>query len=128
MAKPAERGVPASVEGLASQAPLVQPISLVYDRLAGMPVGRAGRPFFAWFGDMDLASHFWRLAQWRGMRATVLLHEPLDPADYATRKELAAAAWEAVASGAATLRQNRPAVPLRLAKRARAFSRAAVAA
>ena len=94
------------------KGPLIQPISLVYDRLAGMPVGRAGRPVFSWFGDMDLGSHFWRLAQWRGMRATVLLHEPLDPADFASRKELAAAAWMAVAVGAATLRQNRPAEPL----------------
>ena len=96
-----------------TDGPLVQPISLVYDRLAGMPVGRAGRPMFAWFGDMDLARHFWRLAQWRGMRATILFHEPLDPADYPSRKELAAAAWESVASGAAALRQNRPAEPLR---------------
>jgi 1-acyl-sn-glycerol-3-phosphate acyltransferase len=93
-------------------APLVQPISLVYDRLAGMPVCRNGRPVFSWFGDMDLASHFWRLAQWRGMRATLLLHEPLDPADFASRKELAAAAWDAVATGAACLRQNRPAVAI----------------
>jgi 1-acyl-sn-glycerol-3-phosphate acyltransferase len=95
-----------------ANGPLIQPISLVYDRLAGMPVGRAGRSNFSWFGDMDLARHFWRLAQWRGMRATLLLHEPLDPADFASRKELAAAAWETVAAGAATLRQNRPACPL----------------
>lgn len=130
MAKPlADRVAPPALDGLPSQAPLVQPVSLVYDRLAGMPVGRTGRPVFAWFGNMDLASHFWRLAQWRGMRATVLLHEPLDPADFATRKELAAAAWEAVAAGAATLRQNRPAAPLRPAKRPRGFGgRTAVAA
>ncbi len=95
-----------------TSAPLIQPVSLVYDRLAGMPVGRTGRSVFAWFGDMDIASHFWRLAKWRGMRATMLLHEPLDPADFASRKELAAAAWEAVAVGAAALRQNRPAEPL----------------
>ncbi len=109
MAKPL-----ADREGRAASAsgPLIQPVSLVYDRLAGMPVGRSGRSTFSWFGDMDLASHFWRLAQWRGMRATLLLHEPLDPADFASRKELAAAAWEAVAVGAATLRQNRPAMPI----------------
>ena len=129
MAKPmAERQARAPDAGATSLVPLVQPVSLVYDRLAGMPVGRAGRPLFSWFGDMDLGSHFWRLAQWRGMRATVLLHEPLDPADFATRKELAAAAWEAVAAGAATLRQNRPAAPLRPAARPRSFGRAAVAA
>lgn len=90
---------------------LVQPVSVVYDRLGGLPTGRASRPVFAWYGDMDLGSHFWRLAQHRGLRATVLLHAPLDPAHFASRKELARAAWDAAAHGAATLRQNRPANP-----------------
>ena len=92
--------------------PLIQPVSVVYDRLAGLPTGRATRPLFAWYGDMDIASHFWRLAQHRGLRGTVLLHAPLDPARFADRKALAQAAWHAVADGAATLRQNRPARPL----------------
>jgi hypothetical protein len=93
------------------QAPLVQPVSLAYDQLAGLPTGRASRPLFAWYGDMDLGSHLWRLMQWRGMRATVLLHPPLDPADFADRKALAQATWKAVADGAARLRQNRPPEP-----------------
>ncbi len=92
--------------------PIIQPISLVYDRLAFMPVSRAGRPVFSWFGDMDIASHFWRLAQWRGMRATVLLHETLDPADFASRKTLSAASWAVIAEGAAALRQNRGGEPI----------------
>jgi 1-acyl-sn-glycerol-3-phosphate acyltransferase len=92
--------------------PLIQPVSVVYDRLAGLPTGRACRPLFAWYGDMDLASHFWRLAQHRGLRVTVLLHAPLDPALFPNRKALSRAVWGAVADGAATLRQNRPARPL----------------
>ena len=91
-----------------SLRPLVQPVSVVYDRLAGLPVGNARRAVFAWYGDMDLASHFWQLAQWRAMRASIVLHPPLDPADFPTRKALAQAAWLAVAEGAALLRQNRP--------------------
>lgn len=91
-----------------SPRPLVQPVSVVYDQLAWLPVGRASRPVFAWYGDMDLASHFWRLAQHRGLRATILLHAPVDPAAYPSRKELAQAVWQTVAEGAATLRQNRP--------------------
>ncbi len=92
--------------------PLVQPVSVVYDRLAYLPTGRATRPLFAWYGDMDISSHFWRLAQHRGLRATILLHTPLDPAAYPSRKALALATWTAVAAGAATLRQNRPARPI----------------
>lgn len=99
------------VEGQdAGVRPLIQPVSVVYDQLGGLPIGRASRAVFAWYGDMELGSHFWRLAQQRGLRATVLLHAPVDPAAYPTRKALAAAVWATVAAGAATLRQNRPAV------------------
>ena len=94
--------------GSGGQPPLVHPVSVVYDRLGFLPTGRASRPLFAWYGDMSIGSHFWQLAQYRGLRATILLHPPLDPASFASRKELAHAAWTAVAEGAATLRQNRP--------------------
>jgi 1-acyl-sn-glycerol-3-phosphate acyltransferase len=92
--------------------PLIQPVSVVYDRLAGLPVGRSSRAVFAWYGDMSLAPHVWRLAQWRGKRVTLLFHQPMDPADYPSRKALSQAAWNVVADGAAALRQNRPAQPL----------------
>lgn len=99
-------------EPTATAAPLVQPVSVVFDRLAGLPVGRATRTVFAWYGDMSLGSHFWRLARERGLRATVLLHQPVDPAHFPSRKALAEQVWATVADGAATLRQNRPATPL----------------
>ncbi|MGI4975500.1 MAG: lysophospholipid acyltransferase family protein [Janthinobacterium lividum] len=89
--------------------PLVQPVSVVYDRLGGLPVGGGGGALFAWYGGMDLAPHVWRLLQCRGMRATVWLHPPMDPAEFASRKVLAQAAWAQVADGAARLRQNRAA-------------------
>jgi len=95
-------------ERAGSLRPVVQPVSVVYDQLAGLPIGRASRPVFAWYGDMDLASHFWRLAQHRGLRVTVLLHAPVDPAAYPSRKALALAVQQVVAGGAAVLRQNRP--------------------
>lgn len=95
-----------------ASAPLVQPVSLVYDRLAGLPTGRASRPYFAWYGDMDLGSHAWRFAQLRGLRATLLFHAPLDPASFPNRKAMAQACWQAVADGAAQLRQNRQAEPI----------------
>ena len=90
-----------------ADVPLIQPVSVVYDRLGGMPVGRSARTVFSWYGDMDLASHFARLGRWRGMRATILLHPVLDPALFGSRKALSVATWTAVAEGAAALRQNR---------------------
>lgn len=96
--------IPVSPDG---RSAIVQPVSLVYDRLAGMPVGRASRLVFAWPGDMDLASHFSRFARLQGFRATILLHPPVDPAAYVSRKALTEALWRIVAEGAADLRQNR---------------------
>jgi lyso-ornithine lipid O-acyltransferase len=92
--------------------PILQPVSVVYDRLDGLPALRSTRPLFAWYGDMEIGPHFWRLAQHHGLRATVVLHEPVDPLACPDRKALARALWQVVADGAATLRQNRPAHPL----------------
>ncbi|GGG42595.1 hypothetical protein GCM10010964_32620 [Caldovatus sediminis] len=98
---------------VADAARQVQPVSLVYDRLGGLPACRRDRPLFAWYGDMDIATHLWRLARRSGARATVLLHEPVDPRAFPDRKALTTAVAEVVAEGAAALRQNRAVAPLR---------------
>jgi 1-acyl-sn-glycerol-3-phosphate acyltransferase len=97
---------------VADHARVVQPVSIVFDRLGGLPACRRDRPLFAWYGDMDIGSHFWRLARRSKTRATVVLHAPLDPANYPDRKALTAACAEVVTEGCATLRQNRAAAPL----------------
>ena len=97
---------------VADHARIVQPVSVVFDRLGGLPACRRDRPLFAWYGDMEIGSHFWRLARRSKTRATVVLHAPLDPAQYQDRKTLTAACAEVVTEGCATLRQNRPPMPL----------------
>ncbi len=92
--------------------PLIQPVSVVYDRLEGLPVGHVSRAVFAWYGDMSLVPHAFSVAQVSGKRVTLLFHTPVDPAHYPDRKALSAAVYAIVADGAATLRQNRPARPL----------------
>ena len=98
----------------AGSARQVQPVSLVYDRLGGLPACRRDRPLFAWYGDMEIAPHVWRLVRHAGLRATVVLHDPLAPGSIPSRKALATATEATVAEGAATLRQNREARPLRV--------------
>ena len=66
----------------------VQPVSIAYTMLDGLPMGRYLRPFFAWYGDMDLVSHLW---QWAGLgRLTVVVrfHEPVTLARFGSRKVL----------------------------------------
>ncbi|MGH7104269.1 MAG: lysophospholipid acyltransferase family protein [Acetobacteraceae bacterium] len=92
--------------------PILQPISVVYDRLDGLPALRSTRPLLAWYGDMEIGPHFWRLAQHHGLRASVVLHAPVDPLSFPDRKLLALSLWQMVARSAAELRQNRNAQPL----------------
>jgi lyso-ornithine lipid O-acyltransferase len=92
---------------VASAAVQVQPVTLVYDRLGGLPVGRRDRPLFAWYGDMETGSHAWRLLRRTGTRVTVVLHDPFAPETVPDRKLLAARVGRAVSETAAALRQNR---------------------
>jgi lyso-ornithine lipid O-acyltransferase len=89
------------------QPHILQPVSIVYDEIDFLPVRRADRALLAWFGDMDLASHFGRIARHRGLRVTIELHPPLDAAGGLTRKQLAQSVWRRVATSAAELRRNR---------------------
>ena len=68
---------------------LVQPVSLAYTLLDGMPVGRALRPYFAWYGDMTLAQHFWEVAGLGCATVDVIFHPPVSIEKYETRKALA---------------------------------------
>lgn len=86
--------------------PLIQPVSIVYDRLDGLPISRLQRPVFSWYGNMDLGPHIWQLLKRREGQATVILHSPLDPDLFPSRKALAQATWDSVVKGAAELRQN----------------------
>lgn len=87
---------------------LIQPVSLTYDQLEGLPVGRARRAsVFSWFGDMYLMPHVWSLGKWRSMRASVLFHEPLKPESFPTRKALSNASHTVIRKGNEALRQNR---------------------
>lgn len=90
------------------QIPIIQPISIVYDRLDLLPVNRLQRPVYSWYGDMELAPHLWDLCQWSDMRCSVIYHNPLDPKNFKSRKELAQTTWEIIAKGTASLRQSCP--------------------
>jgi lyso-ornithine lipid O-acyltransferase len=60
----------------------VQPLSIAYQGLHGLPMGRAYRPLVAWYGDMELAGHLWGIFTRGALDVIVRWGEPVlvDPA------------------------------------------------
>ena len=55
----------------------VQPVSIAYTRLDGMPLGRLLRPFFAWYGDADwrrICGSCWGSARSRWWSSSIRRH------------------------------------------------------
>jgi 1-acyl-sn-glycerol-3-phosphate acyltransferase len=78
---------------------VVQPVSIAYTRLDGIPIGRAHRPFFAWYGDMAMAPHLWRLIGLGIVEVVVEFHPPTSLAECGSRKALAAYCETRVVAG-----------------------------
>jgi lyso-ornithine lipid O-acyltransferase len=86
----------------------VQPVSLAYTRLDGMPIGRLYRPFFAWYGDVNLAPHLWSMIGLGTVDAVVEFHPPTSLTDCGSRKALAGYCQARVAGGVAGALFGRP--------------------
>lgn len=89
----------------------VQPVSVAYVALDGMPLGRFLRPLYAWYGDMDMASHVWKVAGLGNLTAVVEFHPPAPPGVFASRKILADYCYRHVTAGVARALAGRPAKP-----------------
>jgi len=86
----------------------VQPVSIAYVALDGMPLGRFLRPFYAWYGDMELAPHLWRSAGLGNATVMVEFHPPAPPQAFASRKAVADYCYGKVAAGVARALSGRP--------------------
>lgn len=69
---------------------VVQPLSVAYVKLNGIPMGRYFRPFFAWYGDMELFPHLWEAFSLGPIEVIAEFHEPVTIRDIGNRKALAA--------------------------------------
>lgn len=84
------------------QNAIVQPVSIVYKTINGMPYTHANKDMIAWYinpetgEDADLAPHLWNWLKQRSAEVEVHFHPPLDPKDFKNRKHLALAAQESV--------------------------------
>jgi 1-acyl-sn-glycerol-3-phosphate acyltransferase len=87
---------------------LVQPVSVAYTRLHGIPLGRELRPYFAWYGDMELVPHLWESFCLGPVDVMVHYHPPLTVDQFPSRKELTAECERLVAEGVAHALAGRP--------------------
>jgi|SRR5215469_1472161 len=87
---------------------VVQPVSVAYTRLDGMPIGRLYRPFFAWYGGVDLAPHIWGMVGLGIVEVVVEFHPPTFLRDCGSRKWLAAYCHARIAGGVAGALFGRP--------------------
>lgn len=77
----------------------VQPVSLALTELGDLPIGRHQRPFYAWFGDMDFAPHFWQALQLPGFTIEVRFHPPTTLAAAGDRKAICTYCEREIAHG-----------------------------
>ena len=76
--------------------------------LDGIPMGFAFRPFYAWYGDMDLAPHLWQAFRLGGMTVEVEFHPPVTIDGFSSRKALAEHCQRVIADGVARAISGRP--------------------
>ena len=79
----------------------VQPVTISYVGLYGLPMGRDMRPLFAWYGDMDLVPHLWEALKTGPFEAVVEFHRPLSIDSTGGRKALAGVVEDIVRNGQA---------------------------
>ena len=73
----------------------VQPVSIAYTALHGIPMGRENRPLFAWYGDMELVSHLWEALKTGPIDVVVEFH-PATRLDSGRDRKVVAQYCEAV--------------------------------
>jgi 1-acyl-sn-glycerol-3-phosphate acyltransferase len=85
----------------------VQPVSLAYTRLNGMPMGRDMRPRFAWYGDMEMAAHLWQMVGFGIVDVVVEFHPPVTIDGFGSRKKLAEHCERVIAQAVAAANAGR---------------------
>lgn len=85
----------------------VRPVSIAYTRLDGMPIGRAMRPLFAWYGDASLLAHCWSAVGLGRITVDVVFHEPVTIEQFGSRKKLADHCFDVVSRGVSAANSGR---------------------
>jgi 1-acyl-sn-glycerol-3-phosphate acyltransferase len=85
--------------GSPAQPLTIQPVSIAYPSINGLPMGWGLRPLVAWYGGMELGGHLWRFSRLGQVEVVVQFHDRISVADFPSRKELTRHCAEVVAAG-----------------------------
>jgi 1-acyl-sn-glycerol-3-phosphate acyltransferase len=86
-----------------------QTLALTYPKIYGLPLCRRGRHVIAWYGDMDLASHAWRLLGLGPIDANIRIGPPVPLDSFPDRKALARYAEDEVRKDVVDILRGKPA-------------------
>lgn len=67
----------------------IQPLSLAYTGLLGLPLGRKHRPLIAWYGDMEMLPHLTTMLRTGAIDVTLTWGTPVPYDETSNRKEIA---------------------------------------
>lgn len=84
----------------------VQPVSIAYQKVWGMPMSRERRAHFAWPGDIGFAEHLWANLKSGPVDIAIHFHPPTNITEAGGRKQLAKACEAQIRDGLANLLAN----------------------
>ena len=67
----------------------LQTVALAYTKIHGLPIGRRGRPMVAWYGDMEMLDHAWKLLKAGPIDVHIKVEPPIKWETEGDRKKLA---------------------------------------
>jgi len=74
----------------------VQPAAITYTRIRRLPIDTTQWPYVAWYGDMELVPHLWRLLRLGHIDAEITFLPPVTLSEHGDRKKLAAHCHQAI--------------------------------
>lgn len=86
----------AAIAASGGESVSIQPVSIAYTHRNGLPLGRLGRPFVAWYGDMTFGAHLWSILRDGAIDVTVTFGETMRAGAATDRKRLAGEAERTV--------------------------------
>ncbi len=95
-------------DGAGMDAVRIQPITLAYTHLNGLPLTRSRLMDIAWVGDMELGAHAMDVMRLGRIKAEIVFHPPVRRCDFANRKALALHCQQVIAGSYRQLMRGEP--------------------